>query len=107
MFDFGESRCVALDLEKCDERFPPYVDFEDTFMLSASDTFLSGVNGEDLFRGSVVVCARGDGVNGIRPPAVRVENMPVWDLIGVDTAVAIFTVSGYDLGRKTIKCIDR
>jgi hypothetical protein len=42
-----------------------------------------------LLRGSVVVCARGDGVKGIRPPAVRVENMPVWDLIGVDTAVAM------------------
>jgi hypothetical protein len=65
------------------------VDFEDAFVLPASDTFLSGVNGEELFRGTVVVCPRGDGVNGIRPPAVRVENMPVWDLIGVDTAVAI------------------
>ena len=36
-----------------------------------------------------MVRVRGEGVNGIRPPAVRVENMPVWDLMGVDTAVAI------------------
>ena len=91
MLDFGESRCEVLedDFEKCDDRFPPYVDFEDAFMLSASDTFLSGVNGEELLSGRVVVCARGDGVNGIRPPAVRLENMPIWDLMGVDTAVAI------------------
>jgi hypothetical protein len=83
------------------------VDLEDARVISVSDAFLSGVKGEELFRGSVVVCARGDGVNGIRPPAVRVENMPVWDLIGVDTAVAILQYPGYDLGRKTIKCIDR
>ena len=28
---------------------------------------------------------RGEGVRGIRPPAVREEKSPVWDLIGVDT----------------------
>jgi hypothetical protein len=90
MLDFGESRCVFLedDFAKCDARFPPYVDLEDTLMVSPSDAFLSGVNGEE-FRDSLVVCARGDGVNGIRPPAVRVENMPIWDLMGVDTAVAM------------------
>jgi len=57
-------------------------------MDSLSDAFLSGVNGEEL-TANVVVRVRGEGVNGIRPPAVRVENMPMWDLMGVDTAVAI------------------
>jgi hypothetical protein len=46
------------------------------------------VNGDELLFDNVVR-ARGDGVKGIRPPAVRVENMPVWDFIGVDTAVAM------------------
>ena len=91
MLDFGESRCAVLeaDFENCDDKFPPYVVFEDALMVSPSKVFLSGVNGEELLNDSAVVCARGDGVNGIRPPAVRVENMPIWDLTGVDTAVAI------------------
>jgi hypothetical protein len=54
-------------------------------MLSLSN-LLSGVNGDELFCDMVVVRTRGEGVRGIRPPAVREENMPVWDLIGVDTA---------------------
>jgi hypothetical protein len=33
----------------------------------------------------VVEFCRGDGVRGIRPPAVRDENSPVWDFRGVDT----------------------
>jgi predicted peptidase len=37
----------------------------------------------------VIVRVRGDGVRGIRPPAVLEENMPVWDFIGVHTEVAI------------------
>ncbi len=54
---------------------------------------LGGVKGEE--RGSVLLArlavrVRGDGVSGIRPPAVRVEKMPWWLLRGVDTeAVAI------------------
>lgn len=28
---------------------------------------------------------RGEGVRGMRPPAVRVEKMPVWLFNGVDT----------------------
>jgi hypothetical protein len=40
------------------------------------------------------VRVRGDGVKGMRPPAVRVEKSPVWDLIGVDTAVAILQYQG-------------
>ena len=91
MLDFGESRRAVLeaDFENCDDKFPTYVVFEDALMVSPSKVFLSGVNGEELLNDSAVVCARGDGVNGIRPPAVRVENMPIWDLRGVDTAVAI------------------
>lgn len=56
----------------------------------------SGVYGEELrFTGTVVVvdCCRGDGVSGMRPPAVRVENSPLWDLMGVDIA-AVDIVKG-------------
>jgi len=95
MLDFGESRCVLLevDFEKCDVRFPPYVDL-DALALSLSDALFSGVNGEELFIDKVVVRVRGEGVKGIRPPAVRVEKIPAWDLIGVDTAVAILQYQG-------------
>lgn len=45
------------------------------------DSFVwrGGVNGDDVFDTLVarlVVLVRGDGVSGIRPPAVRVEKMP-------------------------------
>ena len=45
--------------------------------------------------GPVVVdaCCRGEGVKGIRPPAVREEKSPRWVLIGVDIVVAIVTES--------------
>lgn len=94
------------DFVKCDDRFPPYVDFDD-LMLSLSNVFLSGVKGDELLFDIVTVRARGEGVKGIRPPAVREEKSPMWDLMGVDTAVAILQYRGYDLGRKTSKCIDR
>jgi len=85
MLDFGESRCEGLEADlKCDERLPPYVDDR---MLSLSN-FLSGVKGEELLA-IAAVRVRGDGVKGIRPPAVREEKSPMWDLIGVDTDVAI------------------
>ena len=51
------------------------------------------MNGEEWFEvfvARLVVLVRGDGVNGIRPPAVLVEKIPWWLLRGVDTeAVAI------------------
>ena len=108
ILDFGESRCVVLDADfaKCDVRFPPYVDLDD-LMLSLSNVFLSGVKGDELLFDIAAVRVRGEGVKGIRPPAVRVENRPMWDLMGVDTAVAILQYRGNDLGRKTSKCIDR
>jgi hypothetical protein len=86
MLDFGESRCDVLDadFEKCDDRFPPYVDFEGALMLSLSNVFRSGVKGDEFKTGNVVVRLRGEGVKGIRPPAVRVEKSPAWNLIGVD-----------------------
>jgi hypothetical protein len=43
------------------------------------------VYGEE-FTAWVVVRCRGEGVRGIRPPAVREEKRPLWDLSGVDTA---------------------
>ena len=96
MLDFGESRCDVLeaDLAKCDVRFPPYVDLDD-LKLSLSHVFLSGVNGDELLLFDIAAWrARGEGVKGIRPPAVRVEKSPVWDFIGVDTAVAILQYRG-------------
>lgn len=41
--------------------------------------------GEGVKGGVVLVAARerGEGVRGIRPPAVRVEKIPVWDFTGV------------------------
>ena len=94
MFDFGESRCdiFEVDFVKCDDRFPPYTDLVAT--LSLSNVFLSGVKGEELLFDIAAAWARGEGVNGIRPPAVRVEKSPAWDLRGVDTAVAIVAISG-------------
>jgi hypothetical protein len=58
------------------------------------DVLLSGVNGDELLFDNADVRVRGDGVNGIRPPAVRVEKSPAWDFMGVDTAVAIVAISG-------------
>jgi hypothetical protein len=52
------------------------------------------VNGDELLFDNADVRVRGDGVNGIRPPAVRVEKSPAWDFMGVDTAVAIVAISG-------------
>lgn len=52
-----------------------------------------GVNGEDwvgVLVARLIVRVRGDGVRGMRPPAVRVEKMPWWLFRGVETeAVAI------------------
>ena len=79
MFDFGESRYAdfEVDLAKYCERLPLYVDCDVARM--PSDDCLGGVNGEELFEALVArlaVLVRGDGVRGIRPPAVRVEKMP-------------------------------
>ncbi len=58
-------------------------------MLSLFDACLSGVKGEELLTAILIVRSRGEGVRGILPPAVLVENMPAWDLMGVHTDVAI------------------
>ncbi len=79
MFDFGDSRYADLevDLAKYCDKLPPYVDCDVARMLS--DDCLGGVKGEELFETLVArlaVRVRGEGVRGIRPPAVRVEKMP-------------------------------
>lgn len=63
---------------------------------------LSGVKGEEFMLVVVVVVEfwRGDGVRGMRPPAVRVVKSPRWDLRGVDTRVAILIDVGW------LSCID-
>lgn len=78
MFDLGEFWQVALDvdLEKYDVRLP-YVDCDTMRLFSA--ICRGGVNGDELLEALVarlVVRLRGDGVRGIRPPAVRVEKIP-------------------------------
>lgn len=55
----------------------PYVDCAATRVVSAFCA--GGVNGDELFEFDVaklVVRVRGDGVSGIRPPAVLEENRP-------------------------------
>lgn len=65
-----------------------------------SEVCRGGVNGEEWFDALVarlVVRVRGDGVRGIRPPAVRVEKRPWWLFKGVDIeAVAIVWYRMYD-----------
>ena len=50
---------------------------------------------ESRFTATLVTDARwrGEGVKGMRPPAVRVEKSPAWDLIGVDTDAVAMVVS--------------
>lgn len=92
MLDFGESRQSVrdVDLEKYEDTLP-YVDCDTMRVLSV--VCRGGVNGEEWFEALVArlaVLVRGEGVSGIRPPAVRVEKMPWWLFRGVDTdAVAI------------------
>ncbi len=54
------------------------------------------MNGEEFVEmlvAELIVLVRGDGVRGIRPPAVFDEKRPWWLLIGVDTdGVAIVNV---------------
>jgi hypothetical protein len=69
MFDLGESRAV-LEMERWmrDMKLPPWIDS----CACASGVCVRGV--------------RGEGVNGIRPPAVRVEKTEERLLTGVKTA---------------------
>lgn len=55
-----------------------------------------GVKGEELdVSASDGLCLLDGGVNGMRPPAVRVEKRPVWLLVGVEIAAeAILCVCG-------------
>jgi hypothetical protein len=71
MLDLGESRIDVLEMDRVnlDMRLPPWI-----------DSRAPGTSG---------VCVRGvwgEGVNGIRPPAVRVEKMDERVLTGVKTA---------------------
>ncbi len=88
MFDFGESRIdvLEIDLEKRLVRLVLNNDSCSLFRPSLS--CLGGVNGEIglTSRLTLPVLVLGDGVRGIRPPAVRVENMLWWLFRGVDTA---------------------
>jgi hypothetical protein len=76
MLDLGESR-VGLETERWIRamKLPPWIDS----CASASGVMLRGV--------------RGEGVNGIRPPAARVEKMEERLLTGVKTAGLAMTAS--------------
>lgn len=96
MLDLGELCVVfAFVLERARRavRFPPYTDLLDALGASLIVDVRSGVKGDDFkLIVTVVERVRGDGVRGMRPPAVREEKSPVWDLRGVDTeAVAILS----------------
>jgi hypothetical protein len=75
---------LELALAKCEDKLPPYTDLPGR---DEASWCLSGVYGEEFTTFVlVVVRCRGEGVRGIRPPAIRVEKRPLWDLRGVDTA---------------------
>jgi hypothetical protein len=82
MFDLGESR-VVLETERWMRamKLPPWIDS----CASASGAWLRGV--------------RGEGVNGIRPPAARVEKTEERLLTGVKTAVVAMTANFYAVHR--------
>lgn len=69
-------------------------------MRLSSVVCLGGVNGEELFgalTARLAVRVRGEGVSGMRPPAVLVEKMPWWLFKGVDIeAVAIIRYQDQD-----------
>ena len=75
MFDFGV--CAYANLETDLE-----IDLENAFepsLLCRERSARGGVNGEvstETFVATLVVLALGEGVNGIRPPAVFVLKMP-------------------------------
>jgi len=81
MFDFGESRTEVLEMAL--EKRGVYV------FVNKDSGFSAGAMGEKLGWTMLLVLLLGEGVRGIRPPAMRVEKMLWWLLIGVDTAVAI------------------
>jgi len=67
-----------------------------------------GVYGDvdETWVATLAVLARGEGVNGMRPPAVFVLKMPWWLLRGVDTDTeAILYV--YDVTELANQCFDR
>lgn len=76
---------------KCAARFPPYTDWDEARGTSLASR--EGVRGDELGEAllvRLVVLVLGDGVRGMRPPAVLLEKRPRWLFIGVETeAVAI------------------
>jgi len=84
MFDLGESRTEVLEMAL--EKRGVYA------LVNKDSGFSAGATGEKLGWTMLLVLLLGEGVRGIRPPAMRVEKMLWWLLIGVDTAVAILCV---------------
>ena len=67
------------------------------------------VNGEECvvtFVARLAVLARGEGVNGIRPPAVFVEKRPWWLFSGVAIEGAAIFCRKYQI-EWTNECFDR
>lgn len=60
----------------------------------------------DIFVAALVVLVLGDGVRGIRPPAVFVLKMPWWLLRGVDTdGVAIVSAVEDRIGNLMLRSL--
>lgn len=55
----------------------------------------------------LVVRVLGEGVSGMRPPAVRVEKMPWWLLRGVDIAAVAIACDIEYVIEWTIQCFDQ
>lgn len=86
MLDFGDCAYANLDTDLDTDRENLVVDS----VLYIDRSGRGGVNGDEAVGtlvGALVVRALGDGVRGMRPPAVFDENRPVWLLRGVDTCI--------------------
>lgn len=91
MFDLGD--CAYANLDTDLDTDLENMDVASCLCIDRSGR--GGVYGDEFmetFVAALAALVRGDGVSGIRPPAVLVENMPWWVLRGVDTWVAIVNV---------------
>ena len=78
MLDLGEFRCAGrrADVDQSEVTLALH---EDCDVARALADGLGGVKGDgarEMFDARLVVLVRGDGVRGMRPPAIRVEKIP-------------------------------
>ena len=104
MLDLGEFRCAGrrADMDQTEDTLVLYEDCDVALALADGLGGVKGDEGREMFDARLVVLVRGDGVRGMRPPAIRVEKMPRWLLIGVDT-VAVAIVSNDQIYLKKLR----